>query len=136
LSCASVSQEKAKFCLEEMVTSAFTNGAAARIPSVSIQIADEPQVALDDRNCRRCNGAKCRAPAACRVIAVQRQRLAMNLQLFLPIGRVKIRCGFEPVEECLLLRRAKSRIREDDERCSASWDERMTKRSIEPANAT
>jgi hypothetical protein len=104
LSCASVSQEKAKFCLEEMVTGAFTNGAAARIPSVSIQIADEPQVALNDRNSRFGDGAKRRAPAACRVIAVQRQRLAMNLQLFLPISRVKIRCGFEPVEQCLVLR--------------------------------
>jgi hypothetical protein len=71
---------------------------------ISVQGAYEPKVALDDRNCRFGDGTKRRAPAARRIISLQGQRLAMDLQLFLPISGVEIRRGLEPIEECLLLR--------------------------------
>lgn len=71
---------------------------------ISVQGAYKPKVALNDRNCGFGDGTKRRAPTSRRVITMQRQRLAMDLQLFLPITRIEIRRGFQPVEERLLLR--------------------------------
>src|SRR5689334_14760262 len=59
---------------------------------------------LDDRNCSRGNGPKRGASARRCIITVQRQRLAMNLQLLLTIGGIEVRCAREPVEKGLMLR--------------------------------